>query len=131
MLDTEEGPKWPVVKSLPMGWSHSVYVCQQLHLSLLTNFDKSKQISCEITNFRIADFRFGAYVDDYFSLGNCEVTAKRHLDMVVYEAERTGTPAKPSKIVSPQQHMKSAHGTSILGVTLHRNGKAYPHPEKM
>lgn len=57
---------YPVMKSMPMGWLHSVYVAQNVHIRILQN--AGLPMNSWITNPIItSEVNFDAYVYDYFS----------------------------------------------------------------
>lgn len=121
---------WPEVCSLPMGWSHSVYVGQQVHMAVIrmSGIPLEKSILAEPIYYDIGDFRFGAYIDDYFSLGESEELASQHLGQVLKVTERENLPAKPSKVTLPSP---PAELVTVLGIDIYADGQLRPNPEKM
>lgn len=102
----EEGEKvWPVIRSLPMGCSHSALIAQYVHLNVLGQGGlNSPRISAKVDNkFHINEFDYDAYIDDYFSLGTCRRIASEKLKAVIYCAKRSRFPAKESKIENPEK----------------------------
>lgn len=98
------------------------YIAQRIHLRLLDEVlpDPSRGISLRHGR-RLGDFRFGAYVDDYFSLGHDFETAATHLDRVVQQCLRAGVPANDRKVIPP-----GADSVVILGIEAHSNGCLLP-----
>lgn len=88
---------YQVMKSMPMGWSHSLYVALNVHLRILEN--AGLPMNSWVTNsIVISEFNFGAYVDDYFSLGTNAELARRHLAAVIRESAHCALSCKPQKV---------------------------------
>ena len=112
---------YPVINSMPMGWSHSVYVAQNMNLQILRN--AGLPIQQWITkSIVVKEFTFGAYVDDYFSLGASREQAEKHLEAVIRESKESGLPSKPEKVSWPGKE----DYTEVLGIELHSNGNLFP-----
>jgi len=107
--------RYPVVLTVPMGWSHSVVVAQRIHENILweCGLDKNQQI--QNPNRVVGDLRFGAYIDDYFSIGTNKQLAEKYLTRVVEKCGARGVPAKPSKIVEPTTSRESMIGIESSG----------------
>ena len=112
---------YPIINSMPMGWSHSVYVAQNVHLQILQNakLPMEQWITKSIV---VKEFTFGAYVDDYFSLGTSREQAEKHLEAVIRESKESGLPSKPQKVSWPGKE----DYTEVLGIEVHSNGNLVP-----
>lgn len=103
---TGGGRVYPCCTTLPMGWSHSVYLAQQVHLHLLRKcgvLGLSSRIGADAGKAMV-DMANGAhtvYIDDLGLMGS----DKDHLDKVLSLAENmyggSGLPTKASKTVRP------------------------------
>lgn len=66
--------KYPMVLLLPMRWSHSVLVAQQIHEEVLRGCEIDRKISVQEER-EVGACKYGPYTDDYFSVGtNARVT---------------------------------------------------------
>ena len=118
--------RYPVVLTMPMGWSHSVYVAQKIHEELLRRCGVIGEREVRSEDCEIRGFQYGAYIDDYFSIGTDKEKAAKLLERVIEECRVSGVPAKESKIVRPGIKM-----TIILGVEIHDNGILRPARDKL
>ena len=116
---------YPVVQTLPMGWSHSVLVAQAIHTEILKSAGLNTGLRI-VSRGRVDEFRFGSYIDDYFSLGTNEQIAKENLKRVIAACEDANIPAKERKLVWPD-----ATVTNILGIEFQRDGLLRPDKEKL
>jgi hypothetical protein len=119
---------WPVVRVLPMGWSHSVYVGQAIHETIAEK--AGMDIACSFqrsSDMVIGPIRHGEYIDDYFALGSDKAKIESSLKRMLQACASVGTPAKESKVVFPSEKGE----TTILGVVLDSEGKAKPVREKL
>ena len=68
---TRDGkPFYPVVRVLPMGWSHSVYLGQHIHERLAEKAGLSQDTSLQVNPHAcVDDSVHGEYIDDFFGIG--------------------------------------------------------------
>ena len=124
-IDVDGIRKWPVVMTVPMGWSHSVVVAQAIHQEVLRRCGIPKELSVR-EGVEVGEYRYGAYIDDYFSLGTNASIARRELDKVVAKCEELGIPAKEGKVEGPEMTTMT-----ILGFEFTREGVVRPEPERL
>lgn len=122
---------WPVVRTLPMGWSHLVYIAQQFYLEVirLAGIPPEVRISDTVEIKEIKDFCYGAYIDDYFSMGTYYSLANPYLQKMISASTTQGVPAKMSKVVLPVDDKNAI--TTVLGIYFHADGKMTPEPENL
>ena len=124
---TLEGEQWwPIVRVLPMGWSHSVYVGQAVHEQLLKGVGIPNEEKVGLGR-HVGTFKFGAYIDDYFSLGTDKNEANKWLERVVEACQRAGIPAKEGKVIKAGE----SEVTPVLGIEIHRGGSLMPAKERV
>jgi len=107
---------YPCCRTLPMGWSHAVFVAQSAHehlLNSLPGFAVQDRITT-IADIKTDRVRHAVYVDDLTMLGHDDHDMEARQDAYISFFESKGLVAKPSKIVRP-----SADGVSCLGLLLH------------
>ena len=124
-----EGKKvWPRLKSVPMGWSHSVAVSQAVHGEILfaeAGLDPKDEVREGNSKTRMA-VRFGRYIDDFFIFGTSKRRVCRAYDKVWNAFTRRKLPPKPKKCVRPAKMP-----VTVLGMEIHPNGRIEPDPDKM
>jgi hypothetical protein len=110
------GLLYPCCTTLPMGWSHSVYVAQAAHehiLNTYTHLPPSNRIASS-SDLLLDRPRHAVYIDDLilFGTNRQELTdlQSHYLNVV----SSLGLPAKPSKVVLP-----SCDGVECLGLEVH------------
>jgi len=106
---------YPVVLTVPMGWSHSVVIAQRIHEGILWECGLDKNRAIQNHNREVGRLRFGAYIDDYFSIGGDKDLANDYLQRVLVACERKGVPAKESKIVMPTLESETMIGIESCG----------------
>lgn len=94
---------WPCCTTLPMGWSHSVYLAQAAHEQVIlshTGLRPADRITPH-NDFAINRLRWAFYLDDIFLFG--PDPAAIDVELVKWEAGATasGVPPKPTKTVRP------------------------------
>jgi hypothetical protein len=111
-----DGFLYPCCTTLPMGWSHSVFVAQAAHEHILnshTRLSPSDRIA-SASDLLLDRPRHAVYIDDLILFGtNREEIAdlqSHYVDVV----SSLGLPAKPSKVVLP-----SCDGVECLGLEVH------------
>ena len=119
---------WPIVRVLPMGWSHSVYIGQEVHETVLKRAGIPESTRVQNNRDRmVGKFRHGAYVDDYFSLGTDSEEAWSALSRVVETCGEMELPAKSGKILEPGLR----EFTEVIGIEVHEDGVLRPSQEKI
>ena len=102
--------------TLPMGWSHSVYLAQAAHEHLIQSqglFANATPLTRE--SDRVLDrARFLVYIDDLVLLGPDADALADMQQRYLQAAADAGIPAKSAKVVSP-----SSAGVECLGLVVH------------
>ena len=126
---TGDGRKmWPVVRVLPMGWSHSVYISQAIHEELVRGAGLDARDSFHHSeSVEVGGMRHGEYIDDFFALGSDRELLASSLDRVMEAGRRSGLPPKESKKVGPGEMGE----TVVLGVSISEEGHILPLPDKL
>ena len=122
---------YPCCTTLPMGWSHSVYVAQNGHEHIV-NTHTSLRAEDRITSdsdLRLDRPRHGIYIDDMFmlSLRSDRDELTRLLDEYLATMPARDLPPKASKTTRP-----SADGVVCIGMEIHgRDLTVGPEPGKI
>lgn len=106
----------PCCTTLPMGWSHSVYVAQLAHehmLNTCTGLRPTDRITAH-SDLKLDRARHSVYIDDLILLGHDPVELTRLQDQYVSVAEAKGLVVKSSKLVRP-----SCEGVECVGLEVH------------
>lgn len=106
---------YPALLVLPMGWSHSVFVAQQIHEHIVyssTSLRREDAISGE-ADHRVDRVRHSIYIDDVNLFGYDPVVLRKVQDEYMCAMEARGLPIKPSKLKRP-----TCLPTSVLGLSL-------------
>ncbi|CAN8063815.1 unnamed protein product [Agarophyton chilense] len=106
-------------------WSRTIFA-QNVHRFLLERAGL-KQEDWIPDVIEVSAFRYGAYVDDYFSLGTCWEKSVQILKVVVEESRKSNLPSKPQKISWPGE----SEFTEVLGIEVYLNGLLMPDAEKL
>jgi len=116
---------WPQVIVLPMGWSHSVYIGQQIHEQMLRNIGITDSMRFLYGDKRISGTTVDAYVDDFFGVGY-DAPAMAHI-LRQYEVEtlRCNLPTKPAKTLEPSSE------ATIIGTWWTADAKLRPKKEAL
>ena len=125
---------YPCCMTLPMGWSHSVYIAQAIHLHILDRCDPAiglsaaNRILTESTSHRRIDrLLHSVYIDDNVLIGPDPVQIQNAMNAIRKQYAKYGLPVKTSKTVLP-----SADGVEVFGLELHgRHGTLGLSPSKM
>lgn len=110
---------WPRMVSVPMGWSHSVFVTQKIVEHLLFDegeIDRKLEINMGSARKDLR-CRIGRYIDDIFILGWDKNKVRRTYDRVYSCLARHGLPPKPKKCQEP-----TTDPVEVLGLELRSNG---------
>jgi hypothetical protein len=108
--------QYPLLTTLPMGWSHSVLVAQRAHLELIRRSGLIPESSfvCSGNDFRLDRLRVQVYIDDVIFYGPDSSEIARVQDDYCNLVDAAGLPHKPSKRFAP-----TADGLLCLGLLVH------------
>jgi hypothetical protein len=121
------GLVYPCCLTLPMGWSHSVFVAQAAHEHLLdtrTSLLPVDRVSLA-TDLRLDRPRHQVYIDDLILLGPDPVRLRELQVEYLSVVRDAGIPAKPSKLVWPTSQGVECLGLLVDGVE-HTVGVSVP-----
>ena len=119
---------WPVVRVLPMGWSHSVFVGQSIHERIVSLAGMKGEDSFQENQSRVLhNFRHGEYIYDFFAFCVDKECLTNVLEQVVDSCEKANLPSKVTKIVRPGE----SDVINILGITFSHSGLVQPNAEKL
>lgn len=111
---------YPCCKTLPMGWSHSVFIAQAAHEHLLntkTALSPTDRIASD-NDFNLDRIRHQVYIDDLNLFGHDPSELSKLQQQYIKAAAAVGLPVKPSKVVAP-----TANGVECLGLLV--NGTSH------
>ena len=117
-IATDGHALYPMCVSLPMGFSHAVYLAQTAHEHVLYSHDAallpSDSVLCS-PSLSLAGARclHGIYIDDLFIFSLDRHAAEAQLDRVVAAYQRAGFVVKQSKLVRP-----TSSAVRVLGFTV-------------
>jgi hypothetical protein len=119
---------WPCCTSLPMGWSHSVYVAQRVHEHLAHSVGGLAATDAITTTSdrRLDRCRHLLYIDDLILFGHDPATLLHLQQQYVEGMQRFGLPVKSAKVVPPTCDGMEALGMYIdgrrrtIGVAAHK-----------
>ena len=109
---------FPCFLTLPMGWSHSVYVAQTAHLHFIdsrTSFNAEDRIVVG-NDFLLDRPRHGLVIDDLFGFGTEPAQLQSHRDSYKARCPAVGLLVKPSKDVEPTLEPTEVVGLEVDGV---------------
>lgn len=120
---------WPRLRTVPMGWSHSVTISQAVHGEpSFSDASLSEKSKIKEGNSRTdVACRFGRYIDDFFVFGTNKRNVMRTYDKVWSAFEQTGLP--PKRTNCERQQKKTS--TTILGIEFNSKGSLEPSREKL
>ena len=127
------GPeRWvhPVLKTLPMGWAHSVILAQAVHESLVDASSASARLTripYSATATPIGPAGHVQYIDDFLAFRTDKDQVNDAVDRVVETTGANGLPARPSKV---QRVEKGYTGCTGLGIDFNSAGTAFPTADK-
>lgn len=107
---------YPCCTTLPMGWSHSVYVAQSVHehiLDTMTELRREDRITAD-SDLRVDRLRHQVFIDDLNLFSHDKDAADRAQSQYIDTVQRIGLDVKPSKVVRP-----SADGVECVGLEVH------------
>src|SRR5690349_4242743 len=113
-----EGLVYPCCKTLPMGWSHSVFVAQACHEYLLdtrTRLRPEDRVTVA-GDLRLDRTRHQAYIDDLILLGPDRDQVDELQQHYMGVVGGVGLPAKMSKVVRPRCDGVECLGLEVDGV---------------
>lgn len=94
---------YPCFVTMPMGWSHAVFVGQTMHLNFMdtrTSFRPEDRIT-KANDCRLDRPRHGVYIDDVFAFGDDRDQMVRDKEEYKVESIKVGLFVKPSKEFGP------------------------------
>jgi len=107
---------YPCCTTLPMGWSHSVYLAQQAHEHTIytrTSLKPEDAITAD-NDKRLDRQRHMIYIDDFITVGLDSGVLEAQQDEYVAAVADAGIPHKPSKRFAP-----TADGLECVGFVVH------------
>jgi hypothetical protein len=116
--DRADGLLYPCCLTLPMGWSHSVYLAQAAHEHLLntsTPLQPADRIFPHSADFQLSRSRHLVYIDDVCMFGPDPVQLASWQQSYLEAAARAGVPAKTVKVVSPRSGPVEVLGLEMDG----------------
>lgn len=126
MIEIDGKQVWPVIKVLPMGWSHSVYLGQIIHQELLRKQGLDPACSVINKNIAIGPFRYGAYIDDFFVIGSNKPMCTEKLEANLLACNSIGLEIKDEKVQMP-----TAATVDVLGIEITEQGDLRPKKTKI
>lgn len=108
---------YPCCKTLPMGWSHSVYVAQRSHEHLLDTCTllKPEDRLRNGNDLLLNRLRHQVYIDDINLFGMDPHEISRVQQQYITAMATHGLPVKPSKVVAPTQDGVECLGVMVIG----------------
>ena len=108
----------PCCTTMPMGWSHAVFLAQSAHehiVKVRVGLDADDAVS-HSTDIRLDRVRHMIYVDDFVLIGlhHHSRTMSNIQSRYASVMSNLGLPTKPSKHVDP-----SSEGVKCIGVVVH------------
>jgi hypothetical protein len=106
---------YPSCTTLPMGWSHSVFVAQRAHehfTTTKTSLRASDRVTTD-SDVMLDRVRHSIYIDDVGFYGHDKAAVDRAQDEYIVKAAEHGLPAKPTKVTQP-----SADGVEVTGLVI-------------
>ena len=122
-----EEKEWPVFRVLPMGWSHSVYVGQQIHERIIERTSlQAEHAILPDKSMVIGEIRHGVYIDDLFVMGSNTERVRNGILEAVAECRTAGFPISEPKLELPPKEM-----VEVLGIEIGNDGLLLPKRDKM
>jgi hypothetical protein len=113
---------YPCCITLPMGWSHSVYVAQMAHEHLLNQCEGFSAVDriTKSNDFRVDRPRHQVYLDDLCMYAPLSLQSHLHRMLQIYteKAQQVGLVIKWSKVVRP-----SSGGVECVGIEVNGNDR--------
>jgi hypothetical protein len=111
---------YPCCTTLPMGWSHSVFIAQSIHENILNqspHFPLTDRLNRQ-NDLLLNRVRHQVYIDDLNIFGSNELELTQIQQHYIDLVSRVGLSVKQSKVVLP-----SANGVECVGIELHGKSK--------
>jgi hypothetical protein len=108
---------WPCCTTLPMGFSHAVYLAQAVHEHVLCTrcgFNAADAVGPN-TDTRLDRVRWQAYIDDLLLFGHDQKAVAKAQERYVAEMRRLGFPIKQEKVVRPTCKQITVLGLEFRG----------------
>lgn len=120
---------YPCLRTLPMGFSHSVFLAQTVHEHLAeteTGLRREDRVM-RGNDTGLDRLRYHLYIDDAAFISTSRSECRRALEAHIRTLNSRGLDVKPSKVVPP-----SCEGVDVVGVELHgRDGSFGLAPAKL
>jgi hypothetical protein len=118
-LGLPPGAAFPCLATVPMGWSHAVYMAQQVHefiLYSMAGVEPPDAVQSTLSPWLIANrVLHGAYIDDFFLFSLSRAAATELLRRVLAAYERAGLVVKQPKVVWPTPDSVVVLGFEVQG----------------
>lgn len=121
------GVLWPVYVTLPMGWSHSVYIATQVHKHIVEAVVKELSRDILTGDRLIRGLRHGIYIDDFFILGLNKAEVNRVLRLVIERLNEVGLVIRSTKVAFADD----AEECVVLGLAVTRQGQVFPTADRV
>jgi hypothetical protein len=112
-------PLFPMCTTLPMGFSHAVYIAQTVHEHVLYSagvLDPANSLlRLSAAPLAGSQVRHGIYIDDYFQLSHDRSASEAQLDRVLGAYAAKGFVVRSSKVVRPTAEPLGVLGFEIRG----------------
>ncbi len=121
---------WPVFRTLPMGFSHSVYLAHLLHGHVIhtTYFPLCQHLSPSHLWLDIGSPVYFTYIDDHGVLAVSLQEASDLLSRSVTALDSIGLNHHPKKLIPPSKELTSIE---LLGITVASNCVVYPEVSRL
>jgi hypothetical protein len=118
-VECESEYVYPMCTTMPMGWSHAVYVAQAVHLHILykdraLEYSDNILFSSRLVLDRPVHF---VYIDDLTIMAPSLIQAQTVFGLVLQKYEEAGFVVKMSKVVEPTTESVEVLGVEISGAT--------------
>ena len=120
---------FPCCTTLPMGWSHSAFLCQSAHEHFIYQHTPMRPEDAirKSNDRRLNRPRHGVYIDDFWIMSTDRALCTRYHDAYLSAVATAGHVPKWSKVFPP-----SAEGVECIGMLVHgRLHTVGAHPDKL
>ncbi len=111
---------YPCCRTLPMGFSHSVFLAQSVHVRLLLRSVAAADLITRGNDKRVDRLRAHSYIDDAFFIDTDPVRCAAVQASHERELREANLPVHPDKRVLP-----TSDGVDIVGVELHGKDRVF------
>jgi len=113
------GGRFPMCRTLPMGFSHAVFLAQQAHLHVLSRSaavqSADNLVALDSPVLSAGRVVIGVVIDDFFVLSTDRLAAQRVFDGALAAYAAAGFVVKPSKVVPPTTQTVKIIGFDVGG----------------